>query len=66
VALHRHRQPHDHRNPHRRRLVGGNKPELHRTLDRAAAVAEGCFDGPPYAIAEHIFDKSDIESCTAA
>ncbi|HME23048.1 MAG TPA: hypothetical protein VKI44_17225 [Acetobacteraceae bacterium] len=44
--------------------VGGNKPELHRTLDRAAAEAEGWFNGPPYAMAESVFDEDDLEGCS--
>ena len=46
--------------------IGGDKPELHRTLDRAAAEAEGWFNGPPYAVAEEVFDEHDIEGCTPA
>lgn len=46
--------------------VGSDKPELRRTLDRAAAEAEGWFNGPPYAIAEHVFDEHDIEGCSPA
>jgi hypothetical protein len=35
-----------------------------RLLDRAAAEAEGWFNGPPYAVAEHVFDEYDIEGCS--
>ena len=46
--------------------VGSNVPERRRTLDRAAAEAEGWFNGPPYAVAEVVFDEDDQESCTLA
>lgn len=35
-----------------------------RTADRAEAEAIGWFDGPPYAVAEHIFDEDSIEGCS--
>ncbi|HME32931.1 MAG TPA: hypothetical protein VKG65_09290 [Terriglobales bacterium] len=44
-------------------MVGGTSPELHRTLDRAAAEAEGWFYGPPYAVEEHVFDEDGIKGC---
>lgn len=43
--------------------VGSNKPELRRSLSRSEAEAEGWFDGPPYAVAESVFDEYDIEAC---
>ena len=43
--------------------VAGSKPQ-HRSLDRAGAEAEGWFNGPPYAVAEEVFDEYDIEGCT--
>jgi hypothetical protein len=46
--------------------VGSNKPELRRTLERAAAEAESWFNGPPYAVAEQVFDEYDIEGCSPA
>ena len=30
-------------------------------LDRKQAEAEGWFDGPPYAVAEIVFDEDDLE-----
>ena len=45
--------------------VQSTTPELCRTLDRAAAEAKGWFNGPPYAVAEHVFDEDGIEGCTA-
>jgi hypothetical protein len=42
--------------------IGGTEPEQH--LSYAEAEAGGWFNGPPYAIAEHVFDEDDIESCT--
>ena len=44
--------------------VGGSRPELHRTLDRPAAEGEAWFDGPPYAVAKHVFDEDDIDECS--
>lgn len=34
-----------------------------RTLDRRAAEAEGWFCGPPYPVAEIVFDEDDQEEC---
>jgi len=34
-----------------------------RVLSRAEAEAEGWFDGPPYALAEYVFDENDIGAC---
>jgi hypothetical protein len=45
VALHRYR----------------HAPPLCRTLSGAEAAAEGWFRGPPYAVAESVFDENDIE-----
>jgi hypothetical protein len=45
--------------------VGGS-PALHRTLSGAEAEAEGWFRGPPYAVAESVFDENDIEGCSPA
>ena len=39
-------------------------PERQRILSRAEAEAEGWFNGPPYAVAEHVFDEYDMESCS--
>jgi hypothetical protein len=44
--------------------VGGNAPERHPTLSGAEAEAEGWFRGPPYAVAESVFDENDIENCS--
>jgi hypothetical protein len=43
--------------------VGGS-PALRRTLSRAEAEAEGWFNGPPYAVAESVFDENDVEGCS--
>lgn len=37
-----------------------------RTLDRAEAQAEGWFKGPPYPVAEILFDEDDCEGCEPA
>lgn len=34
-----------------------------RTLTRENAEAAGWFNGPPYAVLEHIFDEVDQEGC---
>jgi len=44
--------------------VAGSAPEPQRTLTREEADAEGWFNGPPYAVAESVFDEYDIEACT--
>jgi hypothetical protein len=44
--------------------VDGSRPELRRTLNRAEAEAEGWFDGPPYAVAEIVFDEDDLKACS--
>jgi hypothetical protein len=44
--------------------VGSDDPKHGRTLDRAEAEAEGWFGGPPYAVAERVFDEYDIEGCS--
>lgn len=44
--------------------VGSTNPELRRTLTRAEAVAEGWFNGPPYACAECVFDEDDSPACS--
>lgn len=36
------------------------------TLSRADADAQGWFDGPPYAVAERVFDEDDLEVCEPA
>jgi hypothetical protein len=44
--------------------VGSEPPERRRTLSRAEAEAEGWFNGPPYAVAESVFDEYDLEGCS--
>jgi hypothetical protein len=46
--------------------VGSPDPDLRRTLGHTEAALEGWFNGPPYAVAEAVFDESDIEGCTFA
>jgi hypothetical protein len=38
-------------------------PALHRILSGVEAEAAGWFRGPPYAVAESVFDENDIEGC---
>lgn len=42
------------------------KDEIETTfnLSRSEAEEEGWFKGPPYAVAESIFDENDIPACT--
>lgn len=40
--------------------------EPDRVPNQAEAVADGWFDGPPYAVAEQVFDENDMKSCTPA
>jgi hypothetical protein len=44
--------------------VGGANPELQRTLSQAEAEADGGFNGPPYAVAEVVFDEDDMPACS--
>ncbi|HTW70781.1 MAG TPA: hypothetical protein VME47_12900 [Acetobacteraceae bacterium] len=44
--------------------VEGSAPELRRTLGHQEAESEGWFNGPPYAVAECVFDEYDLEGCT--
>ncbi len=38
--------------------------ETSGTIDTEEAEREGWFDGPPYAVAECVFDEYDLEGCT--
>jgi hypothetical protein len=44
--------------------VGGTAGD--RTPDQQEAEAEGWFRGPPYAVAETVFDEHDQEGCEPA
>ena len=46
------------------RVEVGGSPALRRSLSGAEAEAEGWFRGPPYAVAESVFDENDIEGCS--
>ena len=41
--------------------VESGAPERRCMLSRAEAEAEGWFNGPPYAVAESVFDEYDME-----
>ena len=43
--------------------VGSDTPALRRTLSGGEAEAEGWFNGPPYAVAETVFDEDSMEGC---
>lgn len=45
--------------------VGSDTPRLRQTLDQEQAEAEGWFKGPPYAVAENVFDEYAIEGCSS-
>ena len=65
MALHGYRHTRDRRHTHRQRRDRKQRAaELWRTLNRAEAEAEGWFHGPPYAVAESVFDEHDIEGCS--
>jgi hypothetical protein len=34
-----------------------------KVLSRSEAQAQGWFNGPPYAVAEFVFDEDDLEEC---
>ena len=38
----------------------------HSTLSHDEAAAKGWFDGPPFAVAELVFDEHDLEACERA
>lgn len=44
--------------------VGSSSPDLRRTLAQNEAEAGGWFNGPPYSVAESVFDEYDIEGCS--
>lgn len=44
--------------------VGSTDPASRRFLTRTEAEAEGWFNGPPYAVAEVVFDEYDQEGCS--
>jgi len=46
--------------------VGSNDPNHRRTLSGAEAEPKGWFNGPPYAVAECVFDEDAIEVCALA
>jgi hypothetical protein len=46
------------------RADGTDAPPVHRPLSESEARAEGWFNGPPYALAEDVFDEYDFESCS--
>ena len=43
--------------------VDGTDPASRRSLTQAEAEAEGWFNGPPYVVAEVVFDEHDQEGC---
>jgi hypothetical protein len=43
--------------------VGSTNPELRRTLDRTEAETNSWFNGPPYAVAESVFDENSMLAC---
>lgn len=43
--------------------VGEDGGQSTRTMTKAEAEAEGWFSGPPYGVAEFVFDEDDLEAC---
>lgn len=41
----------------------GNRVTSEQVLDEAEADLKGWFNGPPYAVAEKVFDELDQEGC---
>jgi hypothetical protein len=37
--------------------------DTRRPLSQSEAAADGWFSGPPYAVAEHVFDERDQHPC---
>jgi hypothetical protein len=44
--------------------VGSSVPDRRRTLSRGEAEPEGWFKGPPYAVAEVVFDEDGLPGCS--
>jgi hypothetical protein len=44
--------------------VESNQPDRRRTLSRSEAESAGWFNGPPYAVAEFVFDEYDLAGCS--
>jgi hypothetical protein len=42
-------------------VIGGTA--RHQVLTETDFIAKGWFNGPPYAVSEHVFDEYDIEGC---
>jgi len=42
----------------------GERQIVKRSLNQAEAEADGWFNGPPYAVVEHLFDEHEIPLCT--
>lgn len=41
-----------------------DKAKRYRTLSRDEAEKQGWFNGPPYAVAESVFDECDLGGCS--
>ena len=37
--------------------------DIHTVLSHEQASQEGWFNGPPYAVVEHVFDENDFAAC---
>jgi hypothetical protein len=44
--------------------TNGSGPLVHRTLTGREAAVRGWFNGPPYSVAENVFDEYDQEGCS--
>jgi hypothetical protein len=46
--------------------LNGDAPGARRILTQDEAEADSWFNGPPYAVAEDVFDEDDLKGCTWA
>lgn len=44
--------------------VEGSQPDRRQTLSRSEAESDGWFNGPPYVVAEIVFDEYDLAGCS--
>jgi len=47
-------------------VTTGNGETVKKLLSRSEAEEQGWFNGPPYAVAETVFDEYDFEECKIA
>ncbi len=47
-------------------VVDSNNADLRRIINQEDATSGGWFEGPPYSVAEHVFDEDDQVTCEIA